>query len=249
METAKIVDAYKHATKRLLLLDYDGVLAPIVSLPEQAMPSRKMYGLLEKLTADTRNTCVVVSGRDHETLDEWLGGLPLAFAAEHGLWRRDPQGTWGFVVEVETGWKSTVRNIMQPYATLLEGSFVEEKYAGVGFHYRTATAKDARQTVERLIHDLEPFVSGASLKLLDGKKVVEIIPDGVDKGTAAKFWLDSEEWDFVLAAGDDVTDEALFKVLLPSDYSIKVGEGITAASTTVPSQPEFVRLLEAFTSA
>src|SRR5438132_6903173 len=92
METAKIVDAYKHATKRLLLLDYDGVLAPIVPLPEQAMPSKKMFALLEKLTADTRNTCVVVSGRDHETLDEWLGNLPLAFAAEHGLWRRDSQG-------------------------------------------------------------------------------------------------------------------------------------------------------------
>ncbi len=244
MENATIVNSYKSATKRLLLLDYDGVLAPIMPLPEQAAPNRGMYTLLEKLTADPRNTCVIVSGRPRETLGEWLGHLSLAFAAEHGLWRREPRGDWVFALEVQTEWKATVRATMERYVQLLPGSFIEEKHAGVGFHYRTATDSDARKIVEELIRDLGSSVNDFSLKLLDGKKVVEVIPSGVDKGTAAKFWLDSGDWDFILAAGDDVTDEALFEVLPSSAYSIKVGEGSTAAGITVPSQPEFVQFLE-----
>jgi trehalose 6-phosphate synthase/phosphatase len=245
MENSTIVNSYKIATKRLLLLDYDGVLAPIMPLPEQAAPNEEIYTLLEKLTADPRNTCVIVSGRPHETLDEWLGHLPLAFAAEHGLWRREPRDDWVFALEVETDWKATVRATMERYVELLPGSFLEEKHAGVGFHYRTATADDARQTVEELIRELEPSVDTFSLKLLDGKKVVEIIPSGVDKGSAANFWLNMHGWDFILAAGDDVTDEALFEVLPSSAYSIKVGDGATIARATVPSQPEFMRLLKA----
>lgn len=245
MEIAKVIDAYGQAKKRLLLLDYDGVLAPIVALPEQAAPSEEVLLLLEKMTADSRNTCVIVSGRPHETLDEWLGNLPVVFAAEHGLWRRESKGDWMFAVEVETKWKSTIRGVMQPYVDILPGAFIEEKHAGVGFHYRTATVNNAREIVKKLIDDLTPFVTDAGLKLLDGKKVVEVIPAGVDKGAAAKFWLDAQKWDFVLAAGDDVTDEALFEILPSEACSIKVGSGATAARSVVASQPEFIRLLEA----
>ena len=249
MKNAAIIDAYKGAKKRLLLLDYDGVLAPIMPLPEQAAPTGELYGLLEKLTADPRNTCVIVSGRPHETLDDWLGHLPLAFAAEHGLWRREPKGDWEFALTVATEWKPAIRAVMERHKALLEGSFIEEKHAGVGFHYRTATSKDARKIVEELIRELGTLVDDFSLKLLDGKKVVEVIPSGVDKGAAAAFWLDSKDWDFILGAGDDVTDEALFEILPSSAYAIKVGDGMTAASIVIPSQPEFMQLLRELASA
>lgn len=246
MNKSDVTEAYRRAKTRLILLDYDGVLAPIVPLPEQAAPSKKIRRLLEELAGDTRNTCVVVSGRHRETLEEWLGDLPLSFAAEHGLWRRSPHSEWDFALTVRTEWKQAVREIMRRYEVLMAGSFIEEKYAGVGIHYRNVV-EDTSNLIESLLRDLQPVAASLELKVLDGKKVVEVIPAGVDKGTAAGFWLNAKKWDFILGAGDDVTDEALFKALPAAAYSIKVGDGITHARMRVSSQSEFVVFLETLT--
>ena len=246
MDKNGIIEAYSRATERLLLLDYDGVLAPIMPLPEQAAPSEKTYELLKELAADQHNTCVVISGRPRETLEQWLGDLPLAFAAEHGLWRREHRSAWEFARSVSTDWKQAIKEVMQHYERTLKGSFIEEKYAGLALHYRNVAAKDASDTIRLLLRDLEPFAAQLRLTVLNGKKVVEVIPDGVDKGEAAKFWLSAKKWDFILGAGDDETDEALFKQLPATAYSIKVGKGITQAKERIESQSEFMLLLGAF---
>jgi len=244
MDKNEIIEAYRQAAERLLLLDYDGVLAPIMPLPEQAAPSEKTCQLLKRLANDERTTCVVVSGRPRETLEQWLGDLPLAFAAEHGLWRRELRSTWEFARPVSTGWKQAIKEVMQGYERSLQGSFIEEKYAGLALHYRKVTAKDTPDMIRLLLRDLEPLATQLKLTVLNGKKVVEVIPEGIDKGEAAKFWLGAKKWDFILGAGDDETDEALFKQLPPAAYSIKVGKGITQAKERIESQSEFMLLLE-----
>lgn len=246
MDKNEIIEAYRHAKNRLLLLDYDGVLAPIMPLPEQAAPSKKTYQLLKELAEDGRNTCVVISGRPHDTLEEWLGSLPLAFAAEHGLWRRELRSSWEFARSVSTDWKPAVKEVMQRYEHTMSGSFIEEKYAGLALHYRNVTLKDTSSMINLLLRDLEPLAAQLKLTILNGKKVVEVIPDGIDKGTAAKFWLGAKKWDFILGAGDDETDEALFKQLPPTAYSIKIGKGITHAKGRIELQSDFMRLLAAF---
>jgi trehalose 6-phosphate synthase/phosphatase len=240
----QLADNYRQAKSRLLLLDYDGVLAPIRPLPEQAAPSREILKLLEKLTADPRNTCVVISGRPRETLDDWLGHLPLAFAAEHGLWHRSVRGEWEILSFFDLDWKPSVEAVMHQYESLLSGSFVEEKHAALAFHYRNTSSPQKTEIVGRLVSDIEQVAASSSLQVLNGKKVVEVLPAGVDKGKAARFWLEARTWDFILAAGDDVTDEALFQAAPASAYSIKVGDRPTFARSTVNSQPKFMHLLK-----
>lgn len=63
-----------------------------------------------------------------------------------------------------------------------------------------------------------------------------------DKGKAASTWLSRRRWDFILAIGDDVTDEDLFAALPDQAYSIKVGAGPSGAKYRVNSH-EYVRLL------
>lgn len=246
MDKNEIIEAYRHAKNRLLLLDYDGVLVPIMPLPEQAVPSKKTYQLLKELADDGRNTCVVISGRPHDTLEEWLGGLPLAFAAEHGLWRQELRSNWEFSRSVSIGWKQTIKEVMRGYEHAMPGSFIEEKYAGLAFHYRNVTLKNVPGIIHLLLRDLEPFAAQLKLTVLNGKKVVEVIPDGINKGEAAKFWLGAKKWDFILGAGDDETDEALFKQLPPTAYSIKIGKGVTTAKGRIESQSDFMLLLTAF---
>lgn len=246
MEKSQLADAYRRADSRLLLLDYDGVLAPIATLPEQAYPRPKVLALLGKLTADTRNTCVIISGRHHQVLDDWLGKLPLDFAAEHGAQRRLAGGAWEMTgVLPDDSWKAEVQAVMRSCAEALDGAFTEEKPAAVGLHYRAvADQAKAVAAMDMLCVELEPLARRRSLRVLHGKKVVEVVPATVDKGAAARFWLDQKQWPFILAAGDDVTDEALFAAVPPEAWSVKVGDGPTAAHLRVGTQPEFIELLE-----
>jgi len=77
---------------------------------------------------------------------------------------------------------------------------------------------------------------------LEGSKVVEIRNAGVNKGRAALRWISREKWDFILAIGDDLTDEDVFKTLPTTAWSIKVGFSASAAKFNL-SSPDQVRLL------
>jgi trehalose 6-phosphate synthase/phosphatase len=65
------------------------------------------------------------------------------------------------------------------------------------------------------------------VQIIQGSKVIEVRNSGVNKGTLVDFLLGGNNYDFVLAAGDDITDEDMFKALPENSYSIKVG--ITAS--------------------
>ena len=78
-----IVSRYKHAHNRLILLDYHGPLTALPNLPEDAKSDPELIELLQQLAEDKKNHIVINSGRDHLTLEKWLGQLPITLAAEH----------------------------------------------------------------------------------------------------------------------------------------------------------------------
>jgi trehalose 6-phosphate synthase/phosphatase len=61
------------------------------------------------------------------------------------------------------------------------------------------------------------------LQVLEGHKVLEIKSAALHKGTAAARWLGPEQPGFILAIGDDQTDEDTFATLSPTAYTVKVG--------------------------
>jgi trehalose 6-phosphate synthase/phosphatase len=79
-----------------------------------------------------------------------------------------------------------------------------------------------------------------------GKKILEIRSAGVDKGVAAKHWLKSNP-DFILATGDDYTDEDTFMATPSHAYSLKVGTGRTTARYRAKNVDDVMKLLIAFT--
>ena len=83
---------------------------------------------------------------------------------------------------------------------------------------------------------------------MPGDKVVEIRRAGVDKGTYFATRLAREPWDFILAAGDDWTDEALFASLPREAFSIRVGFGVSSARFNAESAEDLLRFLESLTS-
>lgn len=80
--------------------------------------------------------------------------------------------------------------------------------------------------------------------MLHGNKVVEVRCSGINKGAAALHWLLEDEFDFILAIGDDWTDEDLFKVLPDRAYTIKVGISHTYARFCLYNYQDVIKLIK-----
>lgn len=225
-----IASAYQSATKRLFLLDYDGNLRELQPTPDLAKPTPEIITLLTRLGSTPGNTVVLISGRKHEEMEAWFGGLPLHMMAEHGLLQWQPGQGWHPTVPVDVSWKYSVQPIMDRYVSEHPGSWTEEKTNGLVWHYRNAaTATDS--TLQALVQEITPIATHHNLKIMPGTMIIEVQPYGFDKGTAATHWLNQDHWDFIFASGDDTTDEDMLKVIPEkSGFTVHVGSTKSVAT-------------------
>ncbi|OGX87097.1 bifunctional alpha,alpha-trehalose-phosphate synthase (UDP-forming)/trehalose-phosphatase [Hymenobacter glacialis] len=221
--TDQLLGDYEAATRRLLLLDYDGTLVGFHNNPQRAQPDQELLELLTMLAANPHNRVVIISGRDRDTLQRWLGHLHLDFIAEHGVWLRQAGLEWHLFQELRADWKQELRPILELYVRRTAGSFIEEKDYSLVWHFRRADAELGAARARDLINHLNFMTSNAELQVMEGNKVIEIKNAGINKGTAAARWLGMAQPDFVLALGDDRTDEDTFAALPPDAYTVKVG--------------------------
>jgi trehalose 6-phosphate synthase/phosphatase len=239
----RVVSSYRAAQRRLLLLDYDGTLVPFAKQPEAALPGAELLAALERIGADPRTDLVVVSGRPRNVLDQWFAGLPLSLVAEHGAWiRRDPDAPWRLIKPLRADWKEGLLPILKLAADRLPGAFVEEKEFSLVWHYRRADPELASIREKELTDSLVQMTANMDVTVVQGHRIVEVRNAGVSKGNAALEVL-SNEHDFVLAIGDDSTDEDMFRVLPESSYSIRVGLVGTHARFNVPGSRDVHRLV------
>ncbi len=125
------------------------------------------------------------------------------------------------------------------------GRLLEEKEFSLAWHYRRADPEQASRRARELLDDLAGFTRNIDVQVLEGNKVLEMRNTGVSKGTAAMEWLAGQAADFILAIGDDWTDEDLFRALPPNAYSVRVGLAQTAARYYLGSHTAVRRLLAA----
>lgn len=236
---------YATAKKRLLLLDYDGTLSPISRYPHLAMPNNDTLQLLDKLSKDKRNVVVIISGRNKEVLHDWLGEINIDLVAEHGGYFRLLGAEWEGASSISVEWKPLVVQEMSVFADRCPGSFVEEKDLSVAWHYRNADHELGFTRSRELHHRLTELANHLDFQVMEGKKLIEVRPRGVDKGQAALRWIAKEDWDFILAVGDDRTDEDLFRVIPEHSWSIRVGLVQTAAKYNLTNQKDVLRTLNA----
>lgn len=239
----KIGIRYYYGVKRLIFLDYDGTLVPFHNQVDAAIPDKDLLGILKKLSEDPHNTVVITSGRDYHTLDAWLGHLPLDMIAEHGAWYRDHGKEWRSRRDLNNEWRHEIHRVMDMYARRTPGAFIEEKSFSLAWHYRKVEEGLGSLRAHELMADIKHFVSDQGLQLLQGDKVVEIKSITVNKGKAAKRWLEKDDYDFVMAIGDDYTDEDTFKAMPDDAITIKVGNNVSAATYFMSSYAEVRSLL------
>jgi trehalose 6-phosphate synthase/phosphatase len=226
-----ILETYKKATRRLILLDYDGTLSDYVNLPEEATPSRHVLQLIKDLSAEERNHVCILSGRKPEDLEKWFGGYDITLVAEHGCIYKLPKSKeWLQMGNLDISWKESAKEILQKQVLLYPGSFVEEKIYSIVWHYRNTNEKIDEKVFIELNKKLSAINQNNNFRILHGNKVLEVKCSNINKGIASSKLLLTNRYDFVLAIGDDLTDEEMFNVLNEEYHvTIKVGMEKTMA--------------------
>ncbi|MDQ3123108.1 MAG: bifunctional alpha,alpha-trehalose-phosphate synthase (UDP-forming)/trehalose-phosphatase [bacterium] len=222
-----LVSNYQSASKRLLLFDYDGVLAPFKDNPARSKPTVAIRDILENLANSSKNTVIIISGRHKDDLQKWLGDLPIVLVAEHGAVIRRSKA-WRKLLDTDKKWQSKLLPLLDHHADEAPGAFVEVKDYSLVWHYRAASPYHAQKNIAILKKILKPLLKKYGLVLSMGNKILEIRDPHITKGRAVKKLLD-KPYDFMLAFGDDYTDEEMFRALPKRAFSIKVGHGITKA--------------------
>ena len=163
--------------------------------------------------------------------------------AEHGhLTREKGSSAWKEKNLSSDDWISHILPVMQQFADNTPGTFVEIKKNALVWHYRKTDPELGIVKSEELKTILASMISN-EVHLMNGDKIIEVVSSSVNKGTAAVERYNTEAFDFVLAVGDDVTDEDGFAVLGSGDLGIKVGEGSTKAAHRVADPHEVTRVL------
>jgi trehalose 6-phosphate synthase/phosphatase len=228
----KIVTDFTSAQKRILFLDYDGTLVSFQNRPEQASPDEELKDIIRKLCDTPNLTVVIISGRDRTTLEKWFGNFKLDIVAEHGFWIKKGK-KWKPTIQLQNEWKPQLFEILNRFVGKTPGSFIEEKDYSLVWHYRKADTDLSNTRKKELLDYLQYLTTNMGLSVLEGNKVVEIKSSLINKGRAVKRYLKSN-YDFIFAAGDDWTDEDMFRVMPEHAHTIKIGYSLSAAKYSMP---------------
>ncbi|KAK2997475.1 hypothetical protein RJ639_022140 [Escallonia herrerae] len=238
-----IVSAYKRTTSRAILLDYDGTLMPQSSIDKS--PSSRTIETLNSLCRDKNNMVFIVSARSRSTLGEWLASCEkLGIAAEHGCFLRLKQDAeWERCVPaVECGWKQIAEPVMKLYTETTDGSTIEEKETAMVWCYEDADPDFGSCQAKELLDHLESVLANEPVTVKSGQNIVEVKPQGVNKGLVAKRLLSEMQKrgvspDFVLCVGDDRSDEDMFEVISSSMAGPSIAPKAEVFACTVGRKP------------
>ncbi|SIO24227.1 bifunctional alpha,alpha-trehalose-phosphate synthase (UDP-forming)/trehalose-phosphatase [Algoriphagus halophilus] len=250
--TSKDVDAkvmneiqasFKKAKSPIFFLDYDGTLTGFKANPQDAVPDTELKSLVKELSGKAQ--VVIISGRDKDTLGKWFKGQQIDMIAEHGVWvhRKDHSQDWELYAEVDDSWKDDIRSVMEYYVLRTPGAFIEEKHHSLVWHYRKVESGLGDLRMRELFSHLKYMARGHNLQVLEGNMVLEIKRPDINKGRAANSLMKGHEFDFILAIGDDWTDEDTFKAMPKNAYSIRVGYAYTQANYNIKSVKQVRQLL------
>jgi len=240
----QLVQQFRLAKHRILFLDYDGTLAPFVRFPMLAKPSDDCLVLLSKICESMSTELVIISGRDKKTLENWFQFKKINLVAEHGAWIKRANGEWGTLKQLTNDWKPQILAMLQMYTHRVPGSFIEDKDYSICWHYRNTDPDFANMRSKELTDDLVNLTANSNLQIMQGNKVIEVRISGISKGSAAANFFATHSYDFILAIGDDITDEDLFQALPENGFSIKVGMGRSYAKYNLFNSGEVIELLK-----
>ncbi len=237
-DLAAALRAFAALPRVLVALDFDGVLAPIVTDPAASAPLPASAAAVARLAGSPGTSVALVSGRSLTSL-RTVADPPdgVVLVASHGA---EVDGAPPALDDAARAALAAATREVEAVVAGSPGTSAETKPAGVVLHTRRA-APDVAARAARAV--LDGPAARPGVHAMEGKAVVELSVVEASKGAAVRALRERLGVDAVLFAGDDVTDETALSTLEPDrDVGVKVGEGPTAAAHRV-ADPEAVAAL------
>jgi trehalose 6-phosphate phosphatase len=223
--TALLAPLIAAPDRAALLLDFDGVLAPIVARPDDAYPPPETRAELQRLV-QRYGLVAVVSGRPGEDVRKRVAVEGVVYAGSHGL-ELDPDAD---------RWRQQIAGFAS--AAPWPATEIELKGLSVAFHFRQHSDEQAA------VRELEAIAERArseGLVARFGRKVLEVLPPvDSNKGTAVRHLLDAAGLTRALVAGDDTTDLDAFRAVEALEYKVRVAVLAHESPSLLGEQAELV---------
>lgn len=209
---------------RLVMLDYDGTLAPFRIDREHAFPSRPLLALLGRLCETSGTRIAVVSGRPVAELARLLRPLSIPLAGEHGWETRSPDG------QVIQHPLAPASSRALEYASMVVcretwQDRIERKRTSLLLHTRGMSRGDAERIESRCARLWEPVIHEGGARLSHVSSGIELRATGRNKGTAVRELIaDRPPETFAVYIGDDETDEDAFREVRETGAGILVAD-------------------------
>lgn len=218
-----LLQAVARAPRSLLMLDYDGTLAPFQKNPENAFPYPGIALVLEQIVSTSKTRVVIISGRDANEVIPLLNIAPRPeLWGLHGLQRLNPDGS----THLPSLDQSTVSELAAAedwlhYQNLQHTA--EFKIGSIAVHWRGLDESEAESIRGRVLMGWTPLARYTQLDLLEFDGGVEIRAHKADKGAAVRTILNEMDPGTPTAyLGDDITDEKAFQAVNGRGLSILV---------------------------
>ncbi|QBY00357.1 trehalose-phosphatase [Rhodophyticola sp. CCM32] len=216
-----------HPARAAYFLDFDGCLVAIAPRPDAVVIPRGLVQMLDRLYHRAGGALALVSGRAIADLQGFLPGLNVPMVGCHGAEHARGRGR---VTRLRVDRDILAQAIAALHAAAgpVPGFLVEVKPVSVGLHYRANPALEPE--AEAIMGRIAKAAPGFHLH--QSKQMIELRPDGADKGQAVAKLLSEASFQgrCPVVMGDDLTDEPAFaQANRRGGVSVKIGQGATAA--------------------
>lgn len=235
------------ATSRVLILDYDGTLAPFHVNPAEAVPYDGIVPLLNEIQDAGHTRLVIVSGRWTKDLVPLLKlkRMPEIWGS-HGWERLEPQGRYEVARISEAALEILVTADEWIKQVERFGGRCERKPGGLAFHWRGLDNAQIAEIRSEIFERWMELGRGSDLSGYDFDGGIELRAVGRNKGDAVRTLAEEAGSGAIIAyLGDDLTDEYAFKALPPGNAAVLVRSQLrpTAAQLWIQPQTELFDFL------
>jgi trehalose 6-phosphate phosphatase len=239
----------ERAPHRLLLLDYDGTLAPFAENRLEATPLPEAVSLMAAIARGSRTSLGVVSGRPVRELQELIRLRDIMLVGEHG-WEVLMPGETLTQHRLPPGIEVALRETARLSSSAPWGSRLEVKRTSLVLHTRGLREEEAAGLIAQCRTVFEDVGFSAGLRIVEVHDGIELRAPYLDKGSAVRSLLAlSPAGTFVVYIGDDRTDDDAFRAVQERGLGIQVGKhaGPTAAEGWIEGPESVATFLDEWT--
>ncbi|MEC4812164.1 MAG: trehalose-phosphatase [Scytonema sp. PMC 1069.18] len=224
--------------QRVLMLDYDGTLAPFRVEREQAFPYPKVLELLNDILQTRTTRIVIISGRSIEDLTPLIHLEPLPeIWGSHGWEHLSVDGKYE-ITPMDDCTKQALAEAQEYIVSLGLLDYCEHKPASIAMHWRGLTPELANSIHTKVIEHWRKLLEQTQLKIHPFDGGIELRALGKNKGTTVQTIISNiQEESILVYLGDDLTDEDAFKAIKDKGMSILVREELRSTNAELWLKP------------